>query len=193
MRIDGTKAARRIVLEVVGWTLVVAGIAMIFLPGPGLLGLLAGLIVLSQQYDWARRRIRPVRRAAMQGASNGVQSWPKIAMSLAGVAALVAFGVLWIVDPPAPSWWPLDDRWWLVGGMGTGITLCASAAIALALLVYSFRRFRARPYDPERDDPDPESDPGARPHGDSRSELAGGPGSPDRPGASARSEDPAAE
>ena len=46
-------------IEVGGWTLVVAGVAALILPGPGLLLLAAGLVVLSQQYAWAARRLEP--------------------------------------------------------------------------------------------------------------------------------------
>ena len=145
----GTRsAARRVAIEVVGWTLVVAGIAALVLPGPGLLGLFAGLLVLSQQYEWAERRLQPVKTAAYKSAADSVQTWPRIMMSLAGVAALAAFGVLWIVGPDAPDWWPVRDSWWLIGGNGTGITLIASSLIALAVIVYSFRNFRGIP-DPE--------------------------------------------
>lgn len=135
-------AARRIAIEVVGWTLVVAGIAALVLPGPGLLALFAGLAVLSQQYEWAERRLQPVKTAAYKSAADSVQTWPRILMSLSGVATLAAFGVLWIVDPDAPAWWPVSESWWLIGGLGTGITLILSSLIALAIIVYSFRTFR---------------------------------------------------
>lgn len=145
----GTRsAARRVAIEVVGWTLVLAGIAALVLPGPGLLGLFAGLLVLSQQYEWAERRLQPVKTAAYKSAADSVQTWPRILMSLSGVAALAAFGVLWIVGPAAPGWWPVRDSWWLIGGIGTGITLIASSLIALAVIVYSFKNFRGIP-DPE--------------------------------------------
>ena len=51
-------------------------------------------------------------------------------------------GVLWIWSPPAPGWWPLDDKWWLIGGWQTGVTQVASGFIALGMIVYSIRRFR---------------------------------------------------
>jgi len=133
---------KRVVLEGAGWLLVLVGIAAIPLPGPGLLLLFAGLAVLSQQYTWAERRVRPVERAAMKAASDSVQTWPRIVMSLAGVAWLASIGVLWILQPDAPAWWPLEDRWWLFGGRWTGITLAASSVIALGILVYSFVKFR---------------------------------------------------
>ncbi len=140
---------KRAALETLGWGLVAAGIAAIFLPGPGLLMLFGGLVILSQQYAWAERRARPVERAAMKAASDNVQTWPRIFASFLGVLWLFAMGALWIWNPPAPGWWPVPDWLWLVGGLGTGATLVASALIALALLVYSLRRFRGAPYVPE--------------------------------------------
>lgn len=134
-------AGKRIALEIVGWTLVVAGIAALVLPGPGLLMLFGGLAVLSQQYEWAERRLAPIERAAMRTAAEGVETWFRVAMSTLGALCLTALGVLWIVQPPAPGWWPVRDSWWLFGGVGTGITLIASSAIALGLIVYSLRRF----------------------------------------------------
>lgn len=134
--------ARRIAIEVVGWTLVVAGIAALVLPGPGLLGLFAGLAVLSQQYEWAERRLEPVKVAAYKSAADSVQTWPRIVASCLGALALAACGVLWIASPDVPGWWPVRDSWWLPGGWGTGITLIASAIFALAVIAWSFRRFR---------------------------------------------------
>ena len=104
-----TGAAKRIVLETLGWMLLLLGIAAIFLPGPGLLGIFAGLALLSQQYDWAERRVEPVRLRAMLGAAEGVETWPRIIASCLGAVVLAGFGVLWIMKPPAPEWWPLAD------------------------------------------------------------------------------------
>lgn len=146
---------KRTAKVVIGWVLVVVGIAALVLPGPGLLLLFSGLAVLSQEYDWARRRVEPVKNAAFKAASDSVQSWTRITLSTLGVMWLMGVGVLWIVEPPAPDWWPVDDDWWLLGGAATGITLVFSAVVALGLLVYSGRRFRHHPYQPtDGDQPD---------------------------------------
>ena len=147
---------RRIVLEVVGWTLVVAGIAALVLPGPGLLMLAAGLVVLSQEYEWAERRLEPIKVRALRGAAEGVENWIRITMSVTLAVGLIACGVLWIWGPETPpSWWSLPDQLWLPGGAATGVTQIASGLIALALIVYSYRRFRIRkepvPELPDRD------------------------------------------
>lgn len=132
-------------LETLGWLLIVAGIAALILPGPGLLMLFAGLLLLSQQYEWAERRVEPVRLRALRGAADSVQSWPRIVLSTLAALAILAFGLLWTVQPPAPEWWPLEASYWLLGGPWTGVTLELSGLIALGLLVYSYRRFHGHP------------------------------------------------
>jgi len=144
MGFPGGRHAKRILLEVVGWTLVLAGIAALVLPGPGLLMLFAGLVVLSQQYEWAERRLDPVERMAKRAAAEGVETWPRVALSTIGGLAILAFGVLWILDPDAPGWWPVRESWWLIGGPATGVTLVLSGFIALGLLGYSIWKYRLK-------------------------------------------------
>jgi len=66
--------ARRVVALVVGGTLLLFGVALLFLPGPGLLGILAGLAVLATEFEWARRwlhRAREQARRAQRAAGRG--------------------------------------------------------------------------------------------------------------------------
>lgn len=135
------KALRRILIEVAGWTLVVVGIAALVLPGPGLLALFAGLAILSQQYEWAERRMRPVEVMALKSAAEGVQTWPRIIASVTAALAIAVVGVFWGIRPDAPGWWPIADKWWLPGGWATAATLIASSILALGTIVYSYRRF----------------------------------------------------
>src|SRR6478609_4226498 len=145
MGFPGGRHAKRIALLIVGWTLILAGIAALVLPGPGLLMLFAGLVILSQEYEWAERRLEPIKVRALRGAAEGVENWIRITMSVTLAVGLVACGVLWIWGPETPpSWWSLSDVLWLPGGAATGVTQIASGLIALALIVYSYRRFRIR-------------------------------------------------
>lgn len=145
MNVPGGGAAKRLVFEVIGWVLLAVGFAALFLPGPGLLMMFAGLAVLSQQYDWAHRWVEPVRLRALRAAAESVETWPRIITSSAGAALLVVAGVVWIAQPPAPDWWPLRESWWLPGGAWTGGTQIVSGLLAGALIVYSYRRFYNRP------------------------------------------------
>ncbi len=132
----------RILGLVVGWLLVVVGLAALVLPGPGLLALVAGLAVLAQQYEWVRRWLQPVKRKAFAAAAQGVKSIRNIVISFLGALVLVLLGVLWGLNPPVPAWWPLDERWWLPGGWSVGSSLILSGLLAAAFIVYSIRRFR---------------------------------------------------
>ena len=124
-------AAKRVLLEILGWALVLIGIVALVLPGPGLLLLAGGLAVLSQQYEWAAKRVDPIFDRARQGAIAGMRSWPHLLMSL--------FGVLWILSPDAPAWWPLAEQWWLPGGWGTGASLLLSGLVVAGMLIYARR------------------------------------------------------
>lgn len=44
-----------VAVSVTGTLLVAAGVAMLFLPGPGLLAMAAGLAVWAREFAWARR------------------------------------------------------------------------------------------------------------------------------------------
>jgi hypothetical protein len=140
-----TGAAKRVLLEVVGWLLLLIGVAALVLPGPGLLLMFAGLAVLSQQYEWAERWVEPVRLRALKGAAQGVETWPRIIASSVFSLGLAGWGVLWIVNPDVPSWWPFSDSWWLPGGVWTGVTQIVSGVLALALIIYSYHRFHGNP------------------------------------------------
>lgn len=135
------RSVKRLFLETAGWLMVVAGVAALVLPGPGLLMICGGLALLSQQYEWAERRLEPVKLRALRGAAESVETWPRIVLSTAGALVIGGFGVLWAIRPPAPSWWPFEASLWLLGGGWTGVTLVLSCLLALGLIVYSFKRF----------------------------------------------------
>ena len=52
---------KRIVVTVVGGTLLALGIALIVLPGPAFLVIPAGLAILAIEFAWARRWLRSAR------------------------------------------------------------------------------------------------------------------------------------
>ncbi len=57
------KAARRIVVGVVGATVLLLGIVMIVTPGPALVVIPIGLAILSIEFTWARSWLRRLRES----------------------------------------------------------------------------------------------------------------------------------
>lgn len=53
--------ARRLIVAVVGFTLLAIGAAMIVLPGPAIIVIPVGLAVLATEFVWARRLLRKVK------------------------------------------------------------------------------------------------------------------------------------
>src|SRR4051812_30357893 len=111
----GRRAVQGVAIQIAGWLLVLIGIAALVLPGPGLLALFAGMALLSTQYSWAEQRLSPVKKAALRTAADSVATRSRLLVSAGGVTALIALGVVWGVRPDAPQWWPVADRWWLLG------------------------------------------------------------------------------
>jgi uncharacterized protein (TIGR02611 family) len=58
------QSAKRIAVFVVGCTLVIAGLAMLVLPGPGFAGIILGLIVLATEFVWAERLLDKAKAQA---------------------------------------------------------------------------------------------------------------------------------
>lgn len=57
---------RRIAVSLIGFVLVVAGLVLLVLPGPGLLLIIAGLAVLATEYAWAQRALNFAKRKASE-------------------------------------------------------------------------------------------------------------------------------
>jgi len=57
---------KRIAVTVAGLVLFLAGLAMMVLPGPGILVILAGLAVLATEYVWAQRMLNYAKDKAEQ-------------------------------------------------------------------------------------------------------------------------------
>lgn len=64
------KAAKRIVIAIVGATVVLLGIIMIVTPGPALVVIPVGLAILSIEFAWARHWLRKMRETISNGLSN---------------------------------------------------------------------------------------------------------------------------
>jgi len=62
--VDNIKVVRRVIVSVVGATVLLIGIALLVLPGPALVVIPLGLAILATEYAWARRWLKKARRIA---------------------------------------------------------------------------------------------------------------------------------
>jgi len=118
---------------VLGGLLLIAGVALLVLPGPGLLLVLAGLLVLANAFPAAQRFVEPVEERAMKAAEQSVSTRLRLTFSVLTGVGLIAVGVVWWLVPTLP-----------LGGWPTGSGLILSGIILLALLVVSYRRVQGR-------------------------------------------------
>ena len=70
------RAVRRGGVFVVGMALLVAGAAMLVLPGPGIAVMLLGLVVLSAEFQWAQRVLTWVRERYSAIKDQAQARWP---------------------------------------------------------------------------------------------------------------------
>ena len=62
--VENIKIVRRIIVSVVGATVLLIGIALLVLPGPAFIVIPIGLAILATEYAWARHWLRKVRQVA---------------------------------------------------------------------------------------------------------------------------------
>jgi uncharacterized protein (TIGR02611 family) len=95
----------RLAVLVVGCAVVLAGVAMLVLPGPGWAAIFVGLAILGTEYHWARRLLAWVRERARRMARKAMDPQRRRRNQAIGVVALLltvtgvaAYLVLW--GPP---------------------------------------------------------------------------------------------
>ncbi|MEK7748356.1 MAG: PGPGW domain-containing protein [Nitrospirota bacterium] len=62
--------AKRVVIIVVGFTVLLIGIVMIALPGPGILVIPIGLAILATEFVWAKRLLRRFKKTVGHATKN---------------------------------------------------------------------------------------------------------------------------
>ena len=86
------KYGKRIAVILVGSVVVIAGVALLVLPGPGLLVMAAGLAILASEFDWAERLMHRVRERAESAAESAGTSLR--AVVIVGIVLTVAASVV---------------------------------------------------------------------------------------------------
>jgi hypothetical protein len=127
------KQTKRVLITVAGAVLLLVGVLLLVLPGPGLLLVLAGLLVLASEFPALEKYVDPVRDRAMKAAEDSVSSPLRIAGSVLAGLALLAGGIVCGTVKSLPF-----------SGWSTGSSLILSSVILFALLGWSYHRVKSR-------------------------------------------------
>ncbi len=55
------KTIKRIIITIIGFTVLIIGMAMIVLPGPAIIVIPLGLAILASEFLWARRLLKRIK------------------------------------------------------------------------------------------------------------------------------------
>jgi len=107
----GLEIAYRVIIAIIGFAIVLTGLALIPLPGPGWLIVFGGLAVLSTEFVWADRLLR-FARSKVQGWTEWVLRQSLMVRALIGLVGLafVAGAIAIYAEVVGlPAWLPLID------------------------------------------------------------------------------------
>lgn len=136
------RSGKRIAVAIIGFGMVIGGLLLIPLPGPGWAIVFAGLAVLATEFVWAERLLGFAKKHASNITNavigeKGARSWWAI-VSL--VAALVGPCIV-VIDRLG---WPIDfsaQRWWMDRvGLVTAVVAVFCGHVALATMKRSEAR-----------------------------------------------------
>lgn len=128
---------KRSAITILGVGLLVVGVVLMVLPGPGILLIVGGLAVLATEYVWAQRLLKRARASAEQVQEAAVASPVRTAGSVVFALGMVAVGIAMLVVPDVS--WPvydalLDGVWQRVTGsilVIMGLVLCATTYLTI--------------------------------------------------------------
>ncbi len=89
-------------IAVLGFVLLLAGIALLVLPGPGFVLVAAGLAVLATRFSWAKKPLNYAKGKAKQGVDEVARNPWRAAFALGCALTLVALGILGVVGVQLP-------------------------------------------------------------------------------------------
>ena len=124
---------KRSAVTLLGGALLVLGLAMMVLPGPGILVIVAGLAVLATEYVWARRLLVRAKKEATKAQEAAVSSPSRLGATIAFGVVLLGLGVAMLLKRhlDLPFWSPV-----------TGGILAVTALILLTTTYLSYRAAR---------------------------------------------------
>jgi uncharacterized protein (TIGR02611 family) len=124
------RSGKRMLVLLVGCSVLGAGVAMLALPGPGLLVIIVGLAILATEFAWAERMLDRAAGSAHAASTKVSSSRRSRLMLLASAAALMVGGGTVMV---------LSSTWRMVG-----LSLLLAGSIGLATQHPAVERWLAR-------------------------------------------------
>lgn len=124
------RVLKRFAVTSAGFILLAIGAAMVVLPGPGILVIVAGLAVLATEYVWARRLLIRARHEAERAQVAAVASPARLVGTVLFGLVLAGLGLAMLIARH------LDLPFW---GPVTGTVMFLTAVILLATTYLSFR------------------------------------------------------
>ena len=123
-------AVKKSAATILGAALLLVGLAMMILPGPGILVIVAGLAVLATEYVWARSLLDRARTQAEKVQAAAVASRWRTAGTVVFALGMIAVGIAMLtVELDVPFW--------------SGVTGGVLIVTALVLLTTTYLTIRA--------------------------------------------------
>jgi uncharacterized protein (TIGR02611 family) len=102
-------ATTKLVVTVVGSAVLTAGLIMMVTPGPGLVGIVAGLAILATEWDWADRWLAAARRKLTEARQAAEAMDPRvrrrrILLTAGGVVLVLAAVATYVAVADWPGW-----------------------------------------------------------------------------------------
>jgi uncharacterized protein (TIGR02611 family) len=133
---------KRVAISIVGGAVLLIGVALLVLPGPGFLVIAAGFAILATEFDWAQRWLDRTKDRAMQALEQATQNvWGSVLSILFAVGMVVAGVVAIVVDDL-----PFANVW-------TGASVILGGLILLATTIYAIRTPGTGHYPPDAELP----------------------------------------
>jgi uncharacterized protein (TIGR02611 family) len=68
--LNSIKLAKKVIVSVIGFTVLLAGLAMIVLPGPAIIVIPTGIAILATEFVWAKRLLNKIKERIRQKIGN---------------------------------------------------------------------------------------------------------------------------
>jgi uncharacterized protein (TIGR02611 family) len=116
-------------ITVVGLIVLLIGVVLIVAPGPGFLVIALGLLILSAEYEWARRQFAVAKGRAQTLADRAAANKVSASFTILFGLGVIGLGGVLALKESLPG-----------SGLATGISMAFGGVVILATVIYSLSR-----------------------------------------------------